>query len=193
MSDPSQPSATPAPPPPAPPQTWAPPGAAPFGPPPASAYSPPPGYAPPAGFGGTPGAAPAMSPSAAPAPARRRGTLGLVALGLALIATVGANLLAAFAAFNIGLGAGREISARTATGDFDWSILSPVRDWVLMGEIAFWAGTALGLWALIQGVVAIVTSRGRGAGIAAVIIAALGPIAYGAVAQGFLTAGLAAG
>jgi hypothetical protein len=77
--------------------------------------------------------------------------------------------------------------------DFDWSILTPVRDWVLMGEIAFWAGTAIGIWALVQGIVAIATRRGRGAGIAAVVIAAVGPLIFGAVVQGFLTAGFAAG
>ena len=68
-----------------------------------------------------------------------------------------------------------------------------MRDWVLMGEVSFWVGTAIGVWALVQGIIAIVKGRGRGAGIAAVVIAALGPIAFGAVVQGFLTAGLAAG
>jgi len=119
--------------------------------------------------------------------------LGFVALGLALVATVGASLLAAIASYSIGLGAGREVVARPFEGDFDWAILTPVRDWVLLGEISFWAGTVLGVWALVQGIIAVVTARGRGAGIAAVIIAALGPIAFAAVVQGFLTAGLAAG
>jgi hypothetical protein len=139
-----------------------------------------------------PAAAPVI-PYGAPVPAKRSGALGIVALALALVATIGASLLAAIASFNIGLGSGREISSRPFTGDFDWSVLTPVRDWVLLGEVSFWIGTALGVWALIQGIVAIVTSRGRGAGIAAVVIAALGPIAFGAVVQGFLTAGLAAG
>ena len=112
---------------------------------------------------------------------------------IALVATVGASISGAIASYRIGLGAGREITARTFDADFDWSILTPVRDWVLLGEVSFWAGTALGVWALVQGIVAIVTARGRGAGIAAVIVAALGPIAFGAVVQGFLTAGLAAG
>lgn len=125
--------------------------------------------------------------------AQRGAALGITALVVAVIATVGASLLAAIASFRIGLGAGREISSRAFDADFDWSILTPVRDWVLLGEVSFWAGTALGLWALVQGIVAIVTARGRGAGIAAVIIAALGPIAFGAVVQGLLTAGLASG
>ena len=204
--------------PPAPTGAWAPPAAAPFGPPaaaptdaaypgahaaqpgvpagwsapPAGTYAPPPGYAPPAGYAVAPAAASAPV-HASSSPAKRSGVLGVVALALALVATVGASLFGAIASFNIGLGAGREITARSFDADFDWSILTPVRDWVLLGEVSFWVGTALGVWALVQGVVAIVTGRGRGAGIAAVAIAALGPIAFGAVVQGFLTAGLAAG
>jgi membrane protein YqaA with SNARE-associated domain len=119
--------------------------------------------------------------------------LGVVALVLAFVATVGASILGAIASYRIGLGAGRELTTRTFDTDFDWSILTPVRDWVLLGEVSFWVGTALGVWALVQGIFAIVTARGRGAGIAAVIVAALGPIAFGAVVQGFLTAGLTAG
>jgi len=208
---------------PAQPVAWTPPSAAPFGTPesasppagdpgaghgrppaglqgwsapPAGAYAPPPGYAPPAGYPIAPAAsAPAHGAPTygAPAAARRSSLLGFIALGLAIVATLGASLFAAIASFNIGLGAGREISTRPFTADFDWSVLVPVRDWVLMGEVSFWVGTALGVWALVQGIVAIVTGRGRGAGIAAVIVAAVGPIAFGAVVQGFLTAGLAAG
>lgn len=194
---------------------WAPPGAAPFGAPagpPASAshiggpgakgavYAPPPGYAPPAGYmpgpavPGAPGAASGYPPAAVAAPRARRGrALGVVALFLALLAAGGASVFAALASFNIGLGTGREIAMRALDADFDWSILTPVRDWVLLGEVSFWAGTLLGITALVLGIVAIVTRRGRGAGIAAVVIAALGPLVFGLVVQGFLTAGFAAG
>ncbi|MDR7190842.1 hypothetical protein J2Y46_003700 [Microbacterium sp. BE35] len=201
--------------PPAQPAEWAPPSAAPFGTPtgeapapgypgaaaatpqgwatpPAGAYAPPPGYAPPAGYPVPPAAASVIA-YGAPAPVKRSGALGIVALALALVATIGASLLAAIASFNIGLGAGREISSRPFTGDFDWSVLTPVRDWVLMGEVSFWVGTAIGVWALVQGIIAVVKGRGRGVGIAAVVVAALGPVAFAAVVQGFLTAGLAAG
>ncbi|MFE5407944.1 hypothetical protein [Microbacterium sp. NPDC056569] len=198
--------------PPAQPAVWAPPSTAPFGTPtseapvpghpagipqgwsapPAGAYAPPPGYAPPAGYPAVAAAAPGAG-YGSPAPAKRGAALGFTALALALVATVGASLVAAIAGFNVGLGAGREITSRPFTGEFDWGVLAPVRDWVLLGEVSFWAGTALGVWALVQGIVAIVTGRGRGAGIAAVVVAALGPIAFGAVVQGFLTAGLAAG
>jgi len=112
---------------------------------------------------------------------------------LALVATVGAGLLGAIAAFNIGLGAGKGLANLPAGGSWDWSILTPVRDWVLLGEVSFWIGTLVGVWALVQGIVATVTGRGRATGITAIVVAALGPIVFGGVVQGFLTAGAAAG
>lgn len=177
---------------------------------PARGYALPPGYVPPPGFSspapptpspgyGTTVAGPPATASGYPplgatyAAPRRRRTLGVVALVLALLAAVGASIFAALASFNIGLGTGREIAMRALDADFDWSILTPVRDWVLLGEISFWAGTILGITALVLGIVAIVTRRGRGPGIAAVVIAALGPVVFGGVVQGFLTAGLTAG
>ncbi len=67
------------------------------------------------------------------------------------------------------------------------------RDWVLLAESAFWVGTALGVWALAQGIIAMVKGRGRGLAIAAVAIAVIGPIAFFVVLQVFLAAGYAAG
>jgi len=130
---------------------------------------------------------------AAPAPVRRGGALGLVALVLSLVATIGAGLFGAIASFSIGLGAGKGLAGLPMDGSWDWSILTPVRDWVLLGEVSFWVGTVIGIWALVQGIVATVTRRGRGAGIAAIAIAAVGPLVFGGLVQGFLTAGLAAG
>ncbi|WP_205834607.1 hypothetical protein [Microbacterium salsuginis] len=182
---------------------WAAPSAPPFGVPAApnqpggatatARFAPPAGYAAPAGYPAAAGYPGAGAQYATGAPATRGRALGTVALVLALLATVGASLLAAIASFNIGLGTGRQIAMGALGTDFDWSILTPVRDWVLMGEIAFWAGTVIGIWALVQGIVAIATRRGRGAGIAAVVIAAVGPVIFGAVVQGFLTTGFAAG
>jgi hypothetical protein len=117
----------------------------------------------------------------------------VTALVASLAAVAGASLVGAIAAWRVGLGAGRALASRPIDADFDWSVLTPVREWVLAGEIAFWFGTVVGLWALVQGVVAIATARGRGAGIAAVVIAALGPVAFALVVQALLTAGLTAG
>jgi hypothetical protein len=152
-----------------------------------------------------PYSAPYLAPAGAPAVVRRPayggplaapskgGTLGVVAFIAGLLALVVPAVLVSIATYRIGLGAGREIAAAPMSVDFDWSILSPVRDWVLLGESAFWVGTALGLWALVQGIVALVTNRGRGAGLVAVVLAIVAPIAFVVAANVFLTMGLAAG
>jgi hypothetical protein len=116
-----------------------------------------------------------------------------VALVLSLVALVGSCVAVSIATYRIGLGTGREIASRPMSAEFDWSILSPVRDWVLLGELAFWFGTALGVWALVQGIIAIVRDRGRGPGIGAVICAVAAPIAFAVVANVFLGLGFAAG
>ncbi len=181
MSDPAQPSTPP-------PPEWAAPGAPPFGAPQAATGRLP-GYAPPVGYA----LQPAPGPAAAPASVRRGKALGVTALVASLVAVAGASLVGAVAAWRVGLGAGRALASRPIDADFDWSVLTPVREWVLAGEIAFWFGTVVGLWALVQGVVAIATARGRGAGIPAVVIAALGPVAFALVVQALLTAGLTSG
>jgi len=110
-----------------------------------------------------------------------------------LIAVVGSVIAVSVAAFQIGLGAGKELASRPLPSEFDWSILTPVRDWVLLGEAACWAGTALGIWALVQGIVAVVKHGGRGAGVGAIVCAAIGPIAFAIAANVFLSMGFAAG
>lgn len=125
-------------------------------------------------------------------PARRSPTLGIVAVivsGLAALTVV----VAAIAAFQIGLGSGAEIAMRPNAATWDMSLLTPVREWVLAGEMSFWIGTALGLWALVQGIVAIVTRRGRPAGIVAVIVAIIAPIFFGFAVWLSLVAGIGAG
>ena len=183
---------TPAPPVPVAPQ-WAAPSAPPFGTPTGPAVRP--AYAPPPGYSGPylAGAYPAAGAAAGNPAADRGSRLGVVALIAALGAAVLAPIGGAIAAFNIGVGTGREIALRPTDIDFDWSILTPVRDWVLLGEISFWVGTVLGIWAVAQGIIAIVTRRGRGAGIAAVVVGALGVGVFAIAVQAFLTAGLAAG
>ncbi|MFB8145218.1 hypothetical protein ACFC1W_00575 [Microbacterium sp. NPDC056003] len=214
MSDPAEqptpPTPEPTPPvaPPAPaPTAWAAPAAPPFGAPSAvapaptpggtaspagGAYAPPAGYALPAGYG-TPAPAPGLHPGAVSARRSSGRGLGIVAFVLATVGTVGAALGAGISAFAIGLGAGREIAERPFTGDFDWSVLAPVRESVLLAEVSFWVGTVLGVWALAQGIVALVKDRGRVWAIVAIAVAALGPVVFFAVLQGLLTAGLGAG
>jgi len=158
-----------------------------YAPPQGYSYAPPQGYAPPPqGYGPY-----VPLPPSAPTSAGRG--LGVVAFVLAVAATLGTTIVACVAAFRIGLGTGREITLRPMDVDFDWSTLAPVRDWVLVGEVAFWAGTVLGVWAIIQGIVAVVKNSGRGWGIAAIVIGAIGPIAFLLGVQALLVAGFASG
>lgn len=167
---------------------WAPPAAPPFGPPPGypaqGAYAPPPGYT---------GPYAARAAPVAPGQGARGPRLGIVALVAALGAAVLAPLVAGIAAFNVGLGTGRDIASEPIGTDFDWSMLTPVRDWVLLAEVSFWVGTVLGVWAIVQGIVATVARRGRGAAIAAIVIAVIGPFVFALVLWVFLAAGYAAG
>ncbi|WP_345751053.1 hypothetical protein [Microbacterium rhizophilus] len=115
--------------------------------------------------------------------------LGRVALILALVAVIGASIVLAVTLAAIGAALGPQL--QNVSDDAGLQFLSPVRDIVLVAEIAGWAGTALGLWALVQGIVAVAKRSGRGTGIAAIVIAAVGPgIAAGAAFVG-VVAGIA--
>jgi hypothetical protein len=121
----------------------------------------------------------------------RRRPLGAIALIFSILAAVVASGIAGFAAFRIARGAGAEYVARGGQS-FDWRLLSPVRDLVLLGEVAFWAGTVLGIAALVLGIVATVRGAGRGAGIAAIVLGALGPFVFAALVVLALGTGAAA-
>jgi hypothetical protein len=152
----------------------------------------PPGYAqqpvapayqaPPGAFSGPAGGY--AAPVAPTAPPAGRPGLGRMALLLSLLATVVLTIVGAVLAWQVGHGIGSSAdltSLENRISSEDLSILTPVRDLILWVEITTWTATALGIWALVQGIVAIAKQRGRGPGIAAVIIAALGPFVYGLV------------
>lgn len=138
--------------------------------------------APPGAFSGPAGGytapyAPTTPPAGGPG-------LGRMALLLALLATVVLTIVGAVLAWQIGHGIGSSTdltNLENRVSGNDLSILTPVRELVLWVEITSWTATALGIWALVQGIVAIAKRRGRGPGIAAVVIAALGPFVYGLV------------
>ena len=155
---------------------------------------PPAGYAAPAPVSGAPGRyaapagayqVPAGGYGAAPAPVRRPAgprTLGLVALLLAVVTGLAALVIAGFAFWQIGhvtpdLAVGSRIDQIDALERF-----VPVREHVLWAEISFWLGTVGGVAAIVLGIIAIVKRRGRGLGIAALIIAGVTPLIYGVVA-----------
>jgi hypothetical protein len=140
-----------------------------------------------------PYAQPAPGVYAPPPPPVRRRTLGVVARLVAVITVPVASVVGAIAGWRVGLGTGKELAGRPRGAAVDLSVLTPVRYDVLLGEVAFWVATALGVWAVVQGIVAIVRARGRGQGIAAVIVAGLGPLVFGAAVFVLLTAGMGAG
>ncbi len=135
---------------------------------------PPPGYyVPPAGaYAAGPNGYPPYAGYPAPTPAKGGAALGVVALILALVALILPTIIAGSAGFAIGFGLGEEglVAAERTSG---LHALAPVRGAVLWAEIAFWFGTVLGIWALVQGAIAIARRRGRVPGITAVVIAFL--------------------
>ena len=127
--------------------------------------------------------------SRAGAPSRGR-PLGRIALVLAIVAAVLAPAAGGFSAFRVARGAGTEFAARGAAS-FDWALLSPVRDLVLVGEIAFWVGTVTGLAAFVVGIVATARRRGRGSGVTAIVLSILGPAIFAGCVALALFAGAA--
>lgn len=169
------------------PQLPPPPGAI---PPASPAYAPgaapaPPGYpAAPGHHAPPPGAYPVpvggyTAPAGAyPGPDSARPSsplLGMLALISAVLAAVVAPIIAAVAGFEIGRLLPQGI---TTTSSLDLGILSPARDQVLWAELSFWGGTLLGIAAIVIGIIAIRKKQGRGPGIAALVVAALGPMIF---------------
>jgi hypothetical protein len=128
-------------------------------------------------------------PPTAP-PASR--TTGAVALIAALVAAVVVPVVAAMMAFQIGtILPHANIGIDSSLSD-DLSMLTPVRTQVLWAEIAFWSGTVLGVGAIVLGITAVAKRRGRGPGIAAIVLAALGPLGFFLAVSVFLGMGAAA-
>ncbi|MHC9043814.1 hypothetical protein ACYX8G_04475 [Microbacterium saperdae] len=152
----------------------------PYSAPPGAYQVPVGGYAQPAGAYSVPDTTP-----------RRSGLLGILALIFSLVAAVVTPVVVGVASYEIGR---RIPEAATRVDDFDslaW--LSPARDQVLWAELSFWAGTILGIVAIVVGILAIVRRQGRGQGIAALIISGVGPVIFFLVVLIALTLGGAAG
>jgi len=111
---------------------------------------------------------------AVPAPPRPPRTLGVLAFVCALLAAVALPVVAGVLALRIGMLVPID-DLITASGDFVIAALAPARTQTLWAEIAFWLATAAGLSAIILGIIAVARRRGRGFGIAALVIAVLGP------------------
>jgi hypothetical protein len=137
------------------------------------------GYAAPAGAYAVPDASP-----------RASGFLGLLALILAVVAAVVTPIVVGVASFEIGRRLPQGIST---TSDDVLSVLSPARDQVLWAELSFWAGTILGIAAIVIGIIAIRKKQGRGAGIAALVVAVIAPMIFFVVLTIAFSTGSAAG
>lgn len=150
-------------------------GQPPYGHPPAPIPAPPP----PGSYGVPVGGYPApigeyRVPSAQRPPTRRPGGIALVA---ALLAAIAAPVAAGLLALRIGTIAPLE-RVFSPTGAIIWTALSSARTEVLWVEILFWTATALGILAIVLGIVAAARGRGRGLGITAVILAVIGPVGF---------------
>lgn len=121
------------------------------------------------------------------APASRG--LGIAALVLGAVAAAVAPLVGGWAAFVAAAGTSQEWDGSTASA-WSWSMFTPVREWFLVGEIAFWVGTAVGIWALAQGIVAVASGRGVAAGAIGIVLAVLGPVIFALAVGGAIALAL---
>lgn len=143
---------------------------------PPGAYDVPVGGYPAGGYpaGGYPVGGYQVPPTAPPA-SRATGAAAFVA---ALIAAIVAPIVAAVMAYQIGAVLPNARIGIDSSFTDDLSMLTPVRTQVLWAEIAFWCGTVLGTVAIVLGIIATAKRRGRGLGITAIVLAALGPFGF---------------
>lgn len=154
---------------------------------PPAPQAPPGAYQVPVGGYAGPEGGYAVPPVAAP---QRSGLLGILALVFAVLAAVASPVVAGIAGFEIGT---RIPGGFDTTDPSFLSVLSPARDQVLWAEIAFWAGTVLGLAGIVVGIIAIVKRQRRALGVVALILSVLGAGIYWIVLTISLSLGTANG
>ncbi|PCE15959.1 hypothetical protein AUC47_10615 [Microbacterium sp. SZ1] len=121
---------------------------------------------------------------------KKSALLGILSLIFAAVSSLIMPIVVGVAGYEIG----RRIPSGLDTTDPDFlSLLSPARDQVLWAEISFWTGTILGIAAIVIGIIAIRRNQGRGAGIAALVVAVIGPIIFWVVLLFAISTGTAAG
>jgi hypothetical protein len=135
----------------------------------------------------------ANSPADPTASAPRSHRLGAVAAAVGIAVFLGSIVASVFmgiaaAPYAVVGPSGFNVYLRAGTGD-------PIQDQLTVLALLHVAlGTALGIWAMVQGIVAIATKRGRGFGIVALIFAFLAPglslIAYLGVALAVYSGGV---
>ncbi len=113
------------------------------------------------------------NPMPASGPDHRK-TLGAIALIASLVALVGGMIITGFVAIGMSSYMGPALD-----GSLDTFTAAEESDMVAIsnGMISvFLFGSGLGIWAIIQGIVAIVRRRGRAFGIGAIVVAAVAPV-----------------
>ena len=113
-------------------------------------------------------------------PKAKKKTLGVVAFVVAVlalvVAVIGGYLFGA--AFG-GSDAFRQSIENGGATPSDADIMAlTTSSSAVIGSVLFYLGTALGLWAIVQGIVAAITKRGRGWGVFAIILAVVAAIAF---------------
>ncbi|TDN45322.1 hypothetical protein EDF64_103246 [Curtobacterium flaccumfaciens] len=113
-------------------------------------------------------------------PKAKKKTLGVVAFIVAVlalvVAVIGGYLFGA--AFG-GSDAFRQSIENGGATPSDADIMAlTTSSSAVIGSVLFYLGTALGLWAIVQGIVAAITKRGRGWGVFAIILAVVAAIAF---------------
>ncbi|REJ04308.1 hypothetical protein DY023_15520 [Microbacterium bovistercoris] len=139
-----------------------------------------PGYAPPPGAYAVPVGgyqAPVGGYTPPQPPSKGSPALGVAALVLGLIALIVIPILGGV--FGAQAGAAAPGFFLDTSGNYDdLAALAPARTQILWTEIAFWSGTAIGIAAIVLGIVAAAKRRGRAAGITGMVLAVLGPVAF---------------
>jgi hypothetical protein len=136
----------------------APPPASLMAPEPAGAPVPPPGYV--------------LAPVAPPVRSKRLGLIAFIVAISLFVATIVVSVI-------IGIGA-VPFTVQTGGGFhyfLDASSTNPAEAALGVASLVQgFLGSALGVWAFVQGIVAVATRRGRAFGVAAIVFATLGPI-----------------
>lgn len=124
------------------------------------------GYAPAQQYAYPPQQAPTGSP-----------VLGILAFVASVLAAAGSTIMGVIATVEIARYLGSD-SGRSVVYADDLSFLSPVRGSVLLAEVSFYVGTALGVIAIVLAIIAIAKRLGRGWAISGLVIAVIAPIVY---------------
>jgi hypothetical protein len=114
------------------------------------------------------------SPHLGESPMRRRHGLGLVALVVAVVVIVGTVIVSVV----LGSVGGQFATDQTPNG-FTYNLSGDSAVAHTLAIATGWQyilGTALGIWAIVQGIVAIAKNRGRLFGVLAIVIAVPGPL-----------------